>query len=180
MTHSNPSTESAVFGGGCFWCTEAIYQHLKGVTSVVPGYSGGHTSNPNYDSIVTGRTGHAEVIQVEFDPALISYEDLLTVFFATHDPSSVNKQGADTGTQYRSVVFTTSETQAKIAKDFIKEIESDGKTKIVTDLAPLTVFYPAEDYHQNYYQRNQDQLYCQVVIDPKLKKLKERFKELLA
>jgi peptide-methionine (S)-S-oxide reductase len=179
MTHQNTSTEIAVFGGGCFWCTEAIYQHLKGVTSVVPGYSGGHTPNPNYDSIVTGRTGHAEVIQVEFDPALISYEDLLTVFFATHDPSSVNKQGADTGTQYRSVVFTTSETQAKIAKEFIEGIESDGKTKIVTDLAPLTVFYPAEDYHQNYYQRNQDQLYCQVVIDPKLKKLKERFKELL-
>ena len=175
-------TETAVFGGGCFWCTEAIFNELRGVTSVVSGYAGGKMENPDYDHVSMGTTGHAEVVQVEFDPAAVSFETLLEVFFATHDPTTMNRQGADVGTQYRSVVYTMSDAQAAAARAYIQKLEAGeyaGK-KIVTEVHPLDRFYTAEDYHQKYFEKNADSNpYCSVVIVPKLKKLREKFAPLL-
>lgn len=171
----------AVFGGGCFWCTEAIFQLLKGVVSVMPGYAGGQIKNPTYRKVCAGDTGHAEVIKIEFDPAVISYEDLLTVFFATHDPTTANRQGADRGTQYRSVILYANEEQKKTAEAYIKKLndsESAG-APIVTRVEPLQAFYEAEIYHRDYYRNNARAPYCAVVINPKLEQVKHRFGELL-
>ena len=171
----------AVFGGGCFWCTEAVFNELRGVKSVVSGYAGGLTKNPTYEQVCMGTTGHAEVIQVEFDANEISFRDLMTVFFATHDPTTLNRQGNDMGTQYRSAIFYADSTQKAQAETFIKELE-DAKTfknPIVTTLEALTEFYPAEGYHQNYYANNPFQPYCQYMIPPKLSKLHKQFNALL-
>jgi peptide-methionine (S)-S-oxide reductase len=171
----------AVFGGGCFWCVEAVFDELRGVHSVSSGYAGGETKNPTYEQVCGGRTGHAEVIKIEFDAAQISFRDLLTVFFATHDPTTLNRQGNDVGTQYRSVIFYANEEQKREAAAFIKELEEvkSFKNSIVTSLEPLTDFYPAEDYHQKFYANNPYQSYCQYMIPPKLNKLHKQFKELL-
>jgi peptide-methionine (S)-S-oxide reductase len=177
----NQKIEIAVFGGGCFWCTEAVFGQLKGVVSVMPGYSGGTVANPTYEQVCTGKTGHAEVTRVEYDRAQISYHDLLVVFFATHDPTSLNRQGADVGTEYRSVIFYTTDEQKRDAEAMIDELnQSDPAGKrIVTEVAPLTAFYEAEDYHQEYYRNNSLAPYCQIVIDPKLRKLHKEFSALL-
>lgn len=174
-------TSIAVFGGGCFWCTEAVFKMLRGVLSVTPGYAGGTTEYPTYYKVSNGDTGHAEVIQIEFEPEHITYKDLLTVFFGSHDATQVNRQGNDVGTQYRSVVLSTNESQKKEAEDFIAELNAsakDGKP-IATEVAPLTTFYPAEQEHLDYYARNKSQGYCQVIIEPKLQKVQEKFAELL-
>ncbi len=174
-------TAVAVFGGGCFWCTEAVFDELRGVKSVVSGYSGGTTKNPSYEQVCSGATGHAEAIKIDFDPAQISFRDLLTVFFATHDPTTLNRQGNDVGTQYRSAIFYADEQQKAAAAAFIKELD-DAKTfksPIVTSLEPLGEFYPAEDYHQKFYANNPYQPYCQYMIPPKLNKLHKQFSALL-
>ncbi len=170
--------EITTLGSGCFWCTEAVFQQLKGVESVVSGYSGGHVENPSYEQVVTGRTGHAEVCQIQFDPEQISYEDILEVFFGTHDPTTLNRQGNDIGTQYRSVIFYHSEEQRKTAEQAKKDIDESGtwKNPIVTEIVPYEKFYPAEDYHQNYYKNNPTQGYCRMVIAPKLNKFEKVFK----
>ena len=170
--------ETAVFGGGCFWCTEAIFSSLKGVMEVLPGYAGGTVPNPTYEQVCTGTTGHAEAIKITFDPSQITYNDLLTVFFATHDPITLNRQGADVGTQYRSVIFTTTPDQEQQAKDFISQLNQEG-LKVVTEITSFTEFYPAEDYHKNYYEAHKDDPYCESVISPKLEKLQAKFSELL-
>jgi peptide-methionine (S)-S-oxide reductase len=175
------NTEAAVFGGGCFWCTEAVFDELSGVLSVMPGYAGGSVKNPTYEQVCGGGTGHAEVIRIEYDPSRIGFRDLLTVFFATHDPTALNRQGNDVGTQYRSVVLYAGEAQRKEAESFIKELNDTkafGKP-VVTTLEPLGDFYDAEDYHQKYFAKNPYQPYCQVMIPPKLKKLHKQFAELL-
>jgi peptide-methionine (S)-S-oxide reductase len=174
----NGQTETAVFGGGCFWCTEAVYKMLNGVISVTPGYAGGFGNNPTYDEVCSGLTGHAEVVKIEFDPSVILYEDLLTVFFATHDPTTLNRQGDDIGTQYRSIILYANGGQKQKALDFIKKID-EADHKIVTEVKPLESFYEAEDYHRDYYFRNKNAPYCEVVISPKLAKLQERFSNLL-
>jgi peptide-methionine (S)-S-oxide reductase len=173
------NSEIAIFGGGCFWCTEAIYQELKGVISVKPGYAGGTTPNPTYEQVCTGKTGHAEAIQIEFNPDEVSYETLLTVFFGTHDPTTLDRQGNDIGTQYRSLILYITPEQKAEAEDFIKAAQKDLEDPIVTEVKPFTTFYEAEDYHQNYYAKNILQPYCQFVINPKLSKLKEKFSALL-
>ncbi|MEQ1500242.1 MAG: peptide-methionine (S)-S-oxide reductase MsrA [Parcubacteria group bacterium] len=175
------SKEIAVFGGGCFWCTEAVFKMLKGVSSVYPGYSGGNVPNPTYEQVCGGNTGHAECTEVEFDPKEVSYTDLLTVFFGSHDPTSLNKQGNDVGTQYRSVIFYTNEDQKNTAESFIKDLNNsteNGKP-IVTEVVPLDVFYKAESYHKDYYERNKDVPYCEIVINPKLEKVVKNFENLL-
>lgn len=174
----NKKTMVAVFGGGCFWCTEAVFTELKGVLAVTPGYSGGITKNPTYEDVCSGKSGHAEVVSVEYDPQQISYRDLLTVFFASHDSTTPNRQGADVGTQYRSVIFHTEESQKKDAEEFINKLNESGP-KVVTELKPLDVFYEAEEYHKKYYEKNNNAPYCQIVINPKLEKLKSRFDKLL-
>lgn len=174
--------QTAVFGGGCFWCTEAVFKMLKGVYSVTPGYSGGSKINPTYEEVSSGLTGHAECTKIEFDSDTVSYYDLLTVFFGSHDPTTINRQGADIGTQYRSVIFYTTSEQKEMAESFIKEINDsniDGR-KIVTEVEPLKAFYEAEDYHKNYYDRNKDAPYCEVMINPKLEKVVKNFTNLLA
>lgn len=173
--------QTAVFAGGCFWCTEAVFQKLRGVKLVQPGYAGGTIDNPTYEQVLTGTSGHAEVIKFEYNPEIISYNDLLTVFFATHDPTTLNRQGADVGTQYRSTIFYVTDQEKQEAENFIAQLTKDAVflDPIVTTLEPLTKFYGTEDYHKNYYERNQGQAYCQVVISPKLKKLKEKFAILL-
>ncbi|MBI4085428.1 MAG: peptide-methionine (S)-S-oxide reductase MsrA [Candidatus Liptonbacteria bacterium] len=168
----------AVFGGGCFWCTEAVFSELKGVISVMPGYSGGTMANPSYEDVCLGKTGHAEVIKITYDPGQITYNNLLTIFFATHDPTAVNRQGNDVGTQYRSVVFYADEEQKREAEKFIENLNVSGP-KVVTEVKPLENFYEAEEYHRNYYKNNSSAPYCQVVISPKLDKLKEKFSRLL-
>jgi len=170
--------ETTTLGSGCFWCTEAVFQQLKGVETVVSGYSGGHVENPSYKLVTTGRTGHAEVCQIQFDPEHISFEELLEVFFNTHDPTTLNRQGNDVGTQYRSVIFYHNEEQRKIAERVKKEMNDDGtwKDPIVTEIVPFEKFYRAEDYHQNYYRNNPTEGYCRVVIAPKLKKFEKVFK----
>ncbi|MCY7409737.1 MAG: peptide-methionine (S)-S-oxide reductase MsrA [Chitinophagales bacterium] len=173
---SIPKIETATFGAGCFWCVEAIFQQLKGVVKVESGYSGGKTKNPAYREICSGTTGHAEVIQITFDSSIISFEELLEVFFTTHDSTTLNRQGADSGTQYRSVIFYHSDEQKKQAEEFKKQL-NDQKTfkkEVVTEISPFTVFYLAEDYHQNYFNANGDAPYCQFVIAPKLEKFLSR------
>lgn len=178
---SKPDTAIAVFANGCFWCTEAVFSSLKGVSSVVSGYSGGTTVNPTYESVHDGTTGHAESIRIEYDPAIISYDDLLNVFFNTHDPTTLNRQGNDVGTEYRSMIFYTDDEQKKKAGALIAELNSSHAydKPVVTEVKPLEVFYPAESYHQEYYTHHSDQPYCQIVIAPKLEKLQKRFAELL-
>ena len=170
--------ELATLGSGCFWCTEAVFQQLKGVKSVKSGYAGGTTENPSYEQVCTGMTGHAEVIQVEFDPSIISYEELLEVFFETHNPTTINRQGNDVGTQYRSIILYHSDEQREIAERVKKRLDQSGKWKnpIVTEIKPFTEFYIAEDYHQDYYNQNKNQPYCRAVISPKLEKFEKIFK----
>lgn len=167
--------ETATLGGGCFWCTEAVFVRLKGVVRAVPGYSGGDTENPTYEQVSTGKTGHAEVTQVTFDPSVISFRQILEVFFSTHDPTTRNRQGADVGTQYRSIIFYHTERQREEAEAYIKELEASGRYKapIVTELKPFRVFYEAEEYHKSYYERNRDTAYSRLVINPKVHKMKE-------
>ncbi len=171
----------AVFGGGCFWCTEAVFNQLQGVVSVLPGYAGGTLEDPTYEQVCSGRTGHAEVVRIEFDADQIAFEELLGVFFATHDPTTLNRQGADVGSQYRSVVFYADEQQKRQAEAFIKQVNDSNAydSSIVTTLEPLTEFYDAEDYHQNFYARNPYQPYCELTIPPKLAKLHKGFSSLL-
>lgn len=176
---SMKSSETAIFGNGCFWCTEAIFSRLQGVESVMSGYTGGKTKNPSYYDVSDGETGHAEVLKIEFDPQEISYEQLLDVFYHTHDPTSLNKQGADVGTQYRSIIFYNSDEQKSIAKKFTKEVQKDFEKPIVTEIVPLDTFYDAESYHQHYYEKNSFQPYCQLVITPKVDKFQNRYKALL-
>lgn len=174
-------TEVAVFGGGCFWCTEAVFEELRGVISVMPGYAGGSVENPTYEEVCSGRTGHAEVTRIEFDPSEIAYKDLLTVFFATHDPTTLNRQGYDVGSQYRSIILHASEDQRREAEEYIKELNDASAfgQPVVTEVKPLGAFYEAEAYHRKYYANNSYQPYCQVVISPKLHKLRKQFAELL-
>jgi peptide-methionine (S)-S-oxide reductase len=178
---TNQQTAVAVFGGGCFWCTEAVFDELRGVKSVVSGYAGGTTKSPTSEQVCSGNTGHAEAIKIEFDPAQISFRDLMTVFFATHDPTTRNRQGNDVGTQYRSAIFFTDDQQKAEAASFIKELEEAKtfKNSIVTSLEPFADFYPAEDYHQKFYANNPYQPYCQYSIPPKLNKLHKQFSTLL-
>jgi peptide-methionine (S)-S-oxide reductase len=173
--------KTAVFGGGCFWCTEAVFQMLKGVSKVESGYAGGAMENPSYEQVSGGATGHAEVIRVTYDPSIISYEDLLTVFFGSHDPTTPNKQGADVGEQYRSIILYESEEDRATAEKMAKEIQDSLKdgTHVVTQIVPLGKFFPAEEYHQNYYKSNTSAPYCMLVIEPKVEKVKKRFAELV-
>ena len=170
--------QQALFGGGCFWCVEAIFLQLKGVQKVVSGYAGGHTDNPNYDDICRGDSNHAEVILIDYDETQISFEQLLDVFFTTHDPTTLNRQGNDIGTQYRSVVFYLNDEQKQQAEQIIQTLEDEG-LNIVTELSPASTFYPAEDEHQNFYARNPSQGYCNFSIPPKLAKLRAKFVDLL-
>ncbi len=172
--------EKATFGGGCFWCTEAMFRELKGVHSVESGYAGGDADNPTYQAVCTGQTGHAEVIQVVFDPAVISYRELLQIHFGTHDPTTLNQQGADKGTQYRSAIFTHDDEQKAVAEAVIKDVQHYFSAPVTTQVADLKKFYKAEEYHQDYYRENSTQGYCQAVIDPKLKKLRRLFADKLA
>ena len=169
--------KTATFAGGCFWCTEAVFQRLKGVKRVVSGYSGGDTANPSYDQVSSESTGHAEAIQITFDPQVITFIDLLRVFFATHDPTTVDRQGADVGSQYRSVIFYHDEAQKNKVENYIQELTEKGAydSPIVTQLKPYTKFYDAEKYHKNYYDKNSDAPYCRIVIDPKIQKLYKEF-----
>jgi peptide-methionine (S)-S-oxide reductase len=177
IENDNNDMEIATFAGGCFWCTEAIFLEIKGVKKVVSGYIGGTTLNPTYSEICTGTTGHAEAIQITFDPSEVGFEDLLEVFFGTHDPTTLNRQGADVGTQYRSAIFYHSEDQMKKAQNYITLIAKERlyDRVIVTKVSPATKFYDAEDYHQNYYNQNASQGYCQMVIAPKLEKLRKYY-----
>ncbi len=172
---------TAVFGGGCFWCTEAIFQMLKGVSKVESGYAGGKADKPSYEAVSSGDTGHAEVIRVTYDPNVITYEDLLTVFFGSHDPTTPNRQGADVGTQYRSVILYSTEEERATAERVAREIQESLKdgTRVVTQIVPLDTFFPAESYHQNYFKENTSAPYCQIIIEPKIEKVKKRFAELV-
>ncbi|PZN07024.1 MAG: peptide-methionine (S)-S-oxide reductase [Bacillota bacterium] len=169
--------ETATLGGGCFWCLEPIFAELEGVVRVEPGYAGGHVPNPTYEQVCTGATGHAEVVQITFDPEVISYRDLLEVFFAIHDPTTPNRQGHDVGPQYRSIILYHSPEQKAVAEATIRELEASGRWKdpIVTEVVPFTAFYPAEEYHRRFYWKNPDYPYCRVVIDPKVRKFRQRF-----
>lgn len=169
----------ATFGGGCFWCIEAIIQRLKGVEKIASGFADGQIKNPAYREVCTGRTGHAEVVQVAFDADVISYHDLITIFMTSHDPTTLNAQGADKGTQYRSTVLYHDETQREIAAQVFKEVQEVYNAPIVTDLKPFTVFYNAEEQHQNYYNDNQEAGYCRAVIDPKIAKLRNKYADKL-
>jgi peptide-methionine (S)-S-oxide reductase len=171
--------EKATFGGGCFWCLEAVFEDLKGVRSVTSGYAGGSSANPTYEEVCSGQTGHAEVIQVEFDPALLSYKDLMKIFFTLHDPTTLNQQGADRGTQYRSIVLYESAAQKSEAEAARKEAQGHYHNPIVTEIVPLAKFFGAEQYHQGYYKRNTKKPYCSAVIAPKVKKMRETFGSLL-
>jgi peptide-methionine (S)-S-oxide reductase len=174
----NKKIETATLANGCFWCTEAIFQRLKGVESVTSGFSGGNIKNPAYREVITGRTGHAEAIEIKFDATIISFQEILDVFFSTHDPTTLNRQGYDVGTQYRSAIFYHSEEQKNIAENFIKELTNAKvfDAKIVTEVTEFTSFYKAEDYHQNYYNNNKTQGYCVAVINPKLEKFIKKYK----
>lgn len=177
----NNSYEVATLAGGCFWCLEAVYDELKGVVDVVSGYSGGQVANPSYEAVCTGQTGHAETVQVTFDPQVVSYRQLLEVFFTIHDPTSLNRQGADVGTQYRSAIFYHSQDQKAMAEELIRELEAEqvwGKP-IVTELTPSSTFYPAEAYHQEYFKHNPYQGYCMAVIAPKVAKFRKKYLEML-
>jgi len=171
------NTETATLAGGCFWCLEAVFEQVQGVTSVQSGYAGGHVADPTYKQVCTGETGHAEVVQVTFDPEVISYHDLLEIFFSIHDPTTLNRQGADVGTQYRSAVFTHSDEQRATAREVLSELEREGPwdDPVVTQLQPLEAFYPAEDYHDEYFRNHPEQSYCRLVIEPKVAKFRQRF-----
>ena len=168
-------TETAILGGGCFWCTEAVYLEVKGVTSVVSGYTGGQVEHPTYEQVCAGDTGHAEVVKLEFDPAVVSYRDLLEIFFTIHDPTTLNRQGNDVGTQYRSVIYTLSPQQEAMARQVIAEMAHVWDAPIVTELAPAQVFYPAEDYHQDYFRQHPLQGYCAFVVAPKVDKFRKTY-----
>jgi peptide-methionine (S)-S-oxide reductase len=174
-------TEVATLGGGCFWCLEPVYEELRGVEKVVSGYSGGFVSDPTYRQVCTGTTGHAEVVQVTFDPELVSFKEILEVFFTIHDPTTLNRQGADVGTQYRSAIFYHDEEQKRVAQEVISDLETHGlwNAPIVTEVTPFDAFYVAEDYHQGYFRDNEYQPYCQVVIAPKVAKFRKRYLEKL-
>lgn len=169
--------ELATLAGGCFWCLEAVYDQLKGVSDVSSGYAGGHVENPTYKQVCTGSTGHAEVVQITFDPDVISYRDLLNIFFTVHDPTTLNRQGNDVGTQYRSAIYTHSEAQAATAKEALAATEQAGlwPNPIVTEITALDTFYPAEDYHRDYFEVNPNQGYCRVVIAPKVSKFRQKY-----
>ena len=171
------STEIATLAGGCFWCLEAVYDELRGVKHVESGYAGGHVENPTYKAVCTGATGHAEVVQVAFDPDVVSFKELLEVFFTIHDPTTLNRQGADVGTQYRSAIFYHSPRQKEVAEEVIAEVTEAGlwDNPIVTEVTELDTFYPAEDYHQEYFANNPDQGYCRVVIAPKVAKFRKKY-----
>jgi peptide-methionine (S)-S-oxide reductase len=171
------SAEKATLGGGCFWCLEAVFEQVEGVSEVKSGYTGGSTPNPTYEQVCSGRTGHAEVVQVTFDPQAISYREILEIFFAIHDPTTLNRQGADVGTQYRSAIFTHSPEQDEAARRLVADLSENefSGVAIVTEIVPLTEFYAAEGYHDQYYQSNPNQPYCRVVIGPKLAKFRQRF-----
>jgi peptide-methionine (S)-S-oxide reductase len=173
--------EKATLGAGCFWCVEAVYQQLKGVKSVTSGYSGGHVKNPSYREVTTGKTGHAEAVQITYDPGQISFSELLEVFWKTHDPTTLNRQGPDIGTQYRSVIFYHNEDQKRIAEESKEKMDQKGyyKKPIVTEVVPFKNFYVAEDYHQDFYKNNPGQPYCKAWIDPKMEKLQDQFGRLL-
>lgn len=179
--NSNNNLEEATFGAGCFWCVEAVYQSLKGVDTVISGYSGGTVKNPAYREVCNGTTGHAEVTRIVFNPEIISFTDLLEIFWQVHDPTTLNRQGNDVGTQYRSVVFYHSENQKKLAEEYKTRLNDSGAfdSPIVTEISPLINFYPAEDYHQNYFKNNPEQAYCQFVVRPKVEKFKKAFSEKL-
>ena len=178
---SNNKSEIATLGGGCFWCLEAVYVELNGVSKVVSGYSGGRTRNPSYREVCSGASGHAEVVQITFDPDMLSFADLLRVFFTIHDPTTLNRQGADVGTQYRSAIFTHSPEQQQVAEEIIAEVEAAGiwSNPIVTEVEPIQDFYAAEDYHQDYYQKNSGQMYCRAVIEPKVLKFRKQYADRL-
>jgi peptide-methionine (S)-S-oxide reductase len=169
--------ETATLGGGCFWCLEAVYDEMAGIDSVESGYMGGHVTNPSYREVCGGRTGHAEVVQLRFDPSVVPYRDILEVFFAIHDPTTPDRQGNDVGPQYRSVIFYHSDEQRRAAEEVIRQLEAEGafRDPIVTQLAPASEFYRAEDYHQDYYSNNPSQPYCAFVVAPKVKKFREKF-----
>ena len=173
MDKNNTNYEVATLANGCFWCTEAIFKRVNGIKSVLPGYSGGQVKNPSYEQVCTGRTGHAESIQIEFDPKVISFEKILDIFWATHDPTTLNRQGNDVGTQYRSAIFYHDLKQKEIAENSKKALRNEGSYKdpIVTEITPFSSFYVAEDYHKNYYDEHRDAPYCSYVIDPKVQKL---------
>ena len=175
--HTQDEKQVATLGGGCFWCLEAVFDELQGVEQVVSGYAGGHVPNPTYQQVCTGTTGHAEVVQITFDPQVISFRDLLQVFFAIHDPTTLNRQGADVGPQYRSIILYHDAEQKQVAEEVIAELEAAGvwPNPIVTEVVSLQAFYPAKAYHQQYFKRNPWQPYCQVVIAPRLAKLRETF-----
>jgi peptide-methionine (S)-S-oxide reductase len=177
----HPQLETATLAGGCFWCLEAVFQELKGVESVQSGYAGGHGPNPSYERVSTGATGHAEVVQVSFDPEVVSFRDLLHIFFATHDPTTLNRQGADVGTQYRSAIYYHTPAQQADAAQVIAELEQAHvwEGRIVTEVAPFEAFHPAEEYHRDYYRRNPTQSYCRAVIAPKVSKLRKEYFEKL-
>lgn len=168
----------ATLAAGCFWCTEAIFKRLKGITSVIPGYTGGRRKNPTYQEVSLGTTGHAEAIQIKFDPNIISYEKLLEVFFKLHDPTTLNRQGPDVGTQYRSVIFYHDDQQRKTAQKSKRQAQKIYQNPLLTEIIPFKKFYPAENYHQNYYENYKNQPYCQLVIDPKIQKLYQDFGEI--
>ena len=167
-------TKTATFGGGCFWCIESVFEELRGVESVTSWYAGGHVADPTYEAVCTGETGHAEVIRVEFDPETISYRDLLEVFFTIHNPTTLNKQGPDVGTQYRSAVYYHDDEQRRTVEAVIEDVQPLYDDEIVTEVEPLEAFYPAEEYHQRYFEKNPDDTYCTVNINPKLSKLREK------
>jgi peptide-methionine (S)-S-oxide reductase len=176
------TTELATFASGCFWCTEAVFQQLRGVISVMPGYIGGSLENPDYKTVCTGSTGHAECVQIEFDPDVVSYHDLLDVFFKTHDPTTLNRQGADVGTQYRSGIFFHSERQRELAAQYIRELDASDSfaAPVVTEISAASMFYPAEEYHRDYFNQNPGQGYCASVIAPKVAKFQKEFRDRLA
>ena len=179
MTLLETRTETATLAGGCFWCLEAVYEQLRGVEQVVNGYTGGHAPNPTYEQVCSGRTGHAEAVQVTYDPAAVSYRDLVRLFFRMHDPTTLNRQWPDVGTQYRSAVYWHDDEQRQTAEEELEAAQALWDDPIVTEIAPLEVFYSAEDYHQQYYRKNPRQGYCQVVIAPKVAKLRKEHLEAL-
>ncbi|MDD4028671.1 MAG: peptide-methionine (S)-S-oxide reductase MsrA [Caldisericia bacterium] len=175
------STETAVFAGGCFWCMEAVFSLLEGVVSIEPGYTGGTIENPTYDDVCIGRTGHAEAIRIVFDPSIIPYKELLSIFFSAHNPTSLNSQGPDVGTQYRSAIFYTTDLQKDIALSYVQHLSTFDpfEKPIVTEIVKLSHFYPAEPYHHQYFQKNPQQMYCQISIQPKVEKIREKHSSLL-
>jgi len=181
MSEPGAALETATLGGGCFWCLEALFERVAGVVSVAPGYSGGHVPNPSYEDVCRGDTGHAEVVEIRFDPAVISYHDLLRLFFGLHDPTTLNRQGADVGEQYRSVIFGRTPEQLRVAREVVAELERERifRRPIVTKIEPFQAFYPAEEYHRRFFDRNQGHAYCRLVIDPEVKRLRREYNERL-